>query len=163
LYASVDTGEEEVLDALDEAERAQLVMPETGQRTARFAFVHELIRTTLANGLSMPRRQRMHLKIADAIERLRASSLESHASLLAHHLYQAGAAADAQRTAKFLMLAGRRALAAGAFEETFEIFDQLIGLELSEDDPLLAEAFEHRGAALTGMQKPDEGIAALER
>jgi tetratricopeptide (TPR) repeat protein len=105
----------------------------------------------------------MHLKIADAIERLRATSMESHASLLAHHLYQAGAAADVARTAKFLMLAGRRALAASAFEETLEIMDQVIGLELSVDDPLLAEAFEHRGSALNGMQRPDEAIAALER
>ncbi len=104
----------------------------------RYGFVHELIRTTLVNALSLPRRQRLHLKIADAVERLRAASLESHASMLAHHLYQAGAAADAERTARALALAGRRALAAGAFEEALETFDNLLGLELPEDDPLLA-------------------------
>lgn len=95
---------------------------------ARYEFVHELIRTTLVNGLSLPRRQRLHLKIADALERLRAGSLDSHASVLAHHLYQAGAAADVQRTAKALALAGRRALESGAFEEALETCEQLIGL-----------------------------------
>jgi len=69
--------------------------------------VHELIRTTLVTDLSLPRRQRLHLKIADALERLRAASLESHASVLAHHLYQAGAAAETGRTARFLLLAAR--------------------------------------------------------
>jgi len=69
---------------------------QTGIRDARYEFVHELIRATLVQGLSLPRRQRLHLKIADALERLRAASLASHASVLAHHLYQAGAAADAQ-------------------------------------------------------------------
>ncbi len=120
-----------MLDAIEETERAQLIAADAGQRTPRYGFVHELIRTTLISGLSLPRRQRLHLRIADTLERLRATSLESHASVLAHHLYQAGAAADTERTARFLLLAGRRALGAGAFEETLEITDNLLGLELA--------------------------------
>jgi tetratricopeptide (TPR) repeat protein/predicted Ser/Thr protein kinase len=163
LQAIVDYPEDDVLDAIEEAERAQLVAADASQRMARYGFVHELIRTTLVSALSLPRRQRLHLKIADAVERMRAASLESHASMLAHHLYQAGAAADAQRTARALALAGRRALAAGAFEETLEAFDSLIGLELPEDDPLVAEAYEHRGDALNGLDRRDESIAAFDR
>ncbi len=163
LQAVVDLSEDDVLDAIEEAERAQLVASDASQRSARYGFVHELIRTTLVNGLSLPRRQRLHLKIADALERLRAASIESHASVLAHHLYQAGAAADTDRTAKFLLLAGKRALAAGAFEETLETFDQLLGLELTEHDPLLAEACEHRGEALAGLRRYDEAVAAFSR
>jgi tetratricopeptide (TPR) repeat protein/predicted Ser/Thr protein kinase len=163
VQAIVDYSEDEVLDAIEEAERAQLVAADATQRIPRYGFVHELIRTTLVNALSLPRRQRLHLRIADAVERLRASSLDSHASMLAHHLYQAGAAADAARTARALALAGRRALAAGAFEETLDAFDSLIGLELPEHDPLLAEAYEHRGDALTGLDRRDESIAAFNR
>ena len=133
LLAVVDLSEEAVLDAMDDAEHAHLVASDAGHRTPRYEFVHELIRTTLVSGLSIPRRQRLHLKIADAVERLRAASLDSHASVLAHHLYQAGAAADAQRTARLLALAGRRALAAGAFEEALETCDHLIGLELADE------------------------------
>jgi tetratricopeptide (TPR) repeat protein len=163
LEAVVDAAGDEVLEAVEEADRAQLVMAQAGLREARYEFVHELIRTTLLNGLSLPRRQRLHLKIADALERLRAGSLASHASVLAHHLYQAGAAADAQRTAKFLALAGRRAMDAGAFEEALETFDHLIGLELPEDDPLLAEAFEGRGNALVALQRSEEAPNPLEK
>jgi tRNA A-37 threonylcarbamoyl transferase component Bud32/tetratricopeptide (TPR) repeat protein len=163
LQAVVDISEDDVLDALEEAERAQLVASEASQRTARYGFVHELIRATLVSGLSPPRRQRLHLKIADALERLRAASLGRHVSALAHHLYQAGAAADSQRTAKFLASAGRRALAAGAFEDVLDTSEHLMGLELADDDPRLAEAFEQRGAALHALLKPDEAIVACER
>jgi len=163
LQATVELPEDDVLDAVEEAERAQLVSGDASQRTPRYGFVHELIRTTLVNGLSLPRRQRLHLRIADALERLRAGSLDSHASVLAHHLYQAGAAADADRTARALMLAGRRALAAGAFEEALETFDNLLGLELSDDHPLLADVWEQRGGALSALGRPDESFAAFER
>ena len=149
--------------AIEEAERAQLVAADASQRTARYGFVHELIRTTLINGLSLPRRQRLHLKIADALERLRAASLDSHASMLAHHLYQAGAVADTNRTAQSLLRAGRRALTAGAVEETLEVFDNLLSLELPESDPLLGEACEHRGEALAGLKRYDDAIAAFGR
>ncbi len=163
LQAVVSLSDDVVFDALEEAERAQLVAADATQRTLRYGFVHELIRTTLVTDLSLPRRQRLHLRIADALERLRAASLESHASVLAHHLYQAGAAADTGRTASFLLLAGRRALAAGAFEETLATFDQMLGLELPEDDPRLGEAYEHRGEALAGLQRYDDAVAAFDR
>jgi len=163
LSAVVDASEDDVLDGVEEAERAQLVAAQTDARDVRYEFVHELIRTTLVNQLSMPRRQRMHLKIADALERLRSASLDTHASVLAHHLYQAGAAADAQRTAKFLTIAGRRALAAGAFEDALDVCDQVLSLDLPEQDPLVAEATERRGNALGALQRPDDAIAALEQ
>jgi eukaryotic-like serine/threonine-protein kinase len=163
LQAVVSLSDDAVFDALEEAERAQLVATDASHRIVRYGFVHELIRTTLVTTLSLPRRQRLHLKVADALEQLRAASLESHASVLAHHLYQAGAAAETGRTAQFLLLAGRRALAAGAFEETLEVFDQMLGLELPEDDALLGEASEHRGEALAGLQRYDDAVAAFER
>jgi tRNA A-37 threonylcarbamoyl transferase component Bud32/tetratricopeptide (TPR) repeat protein len=163
LEAVVDVSDDEVLDAIEEAERAQLVAPEASQRMAAYGFVHELIRATLVGGLSLPRRQRVHLKIADALERLRAASLDRQVSALAHHLYQAGAAADSQRTGKFLALAGRCALAAGAFEDALETSDHLMGIELADDDSLHADAFGLRGAALQALQRPDEGVIAWER
>jgi tetratricopeptide (TPR) repeat protein len=163
LQAVVAVSDDEVLEAIEEAERAQLVAPEASQRTAQYGFVHELIRATLVSGLSLPRRQRLHLKIADALERLRAASLDRHVSALAHHLYQAGAAAESERVAKFLALAGRRALAAGAFEDALDTSERLMGLELADDDPQLADAFEQRGAALLALLRPDEAVLAWER
>ena len=69
-----------VLDAIEEAERAHLVTPHGGGRDAQYMFVHELIRQTLADALSMPRRQRLHGRIALAMETLYAATLTKHVS-----------------------------------------------------------------------------------
>jgi tetratricopeptide (TPR) repeat protein len=156
LQAVVDVPEDDVLNAVEEAERAQLVEIQPG-RVVRYSFVHELIRTTLIGGLSLPRRQRLHLRIADALEGVRTST-DDRASVLAHHLYQAGAAADCERTARALALAGQASEVAGAFEETLEISDNMISLELSHDHPLVAAAFEHKGNALAGLRRDDEAV-----
>jgi tetratricopeptide (TPR) repeat protein len=163
LCAVVDATEDQVLDAVDEADHAQLVQADANQRTPRYGFVHELIRSTLVGDLSLPRRQRLHLRIADAIERLRASSLDSQASVLAHHLYQAGAAVDAQRTAKALTLAGTRALEAGAFEEALTTFDNLLSLELDDSDPVVALSLDKRGYARLGLRRLDDACADFDR
>jgi hypothetical protein len=117
LGAIADVSEDTILDVVEQAERAQLAVAERSRDT-RYAFVHELIRSTLIDNLSLPRRQRLHLKVAEAVERLRAGSLDAYASMLAHHFYQAGAAVDDARTADYLLRAGRaRAQQSGAFEE----------------------------------------------
>ena len=42
------------------------------------------------------------------------------------------------------------------------MFDHLLSLELPEPDPLLGEASEHRGEALSGLQRYDDAVAAFE-
>ena len=90
LEALGDVGADALLDAVDEAERAHLITSTADGPEARFTFAHELIRQTLVSGLSLPRRQRLHLRVAEAMERVYARTLEEHAADLAHHLYQAG-------------------------------------------------------------------------
>ena len=125
LQAVTDAPEDAVLDLFEDAQKAQLLRAEPG-RVARYTFVHELIRGTLVSAMALPRRQRLHAKVADAIERLRAASgLDAHLSMLAHHLYQAGAAVDTERTSGVLLKAMARAQASGAFEEVLVLGEQL--------------------------------------
>jgi tetratricopeptide (TPR) repeat protein len=162
LCAIVDADEDDVLDIVEHAERAQLLQGERG-REARYTFVHELIRGTLLNGLSIPRRQRMHLKIADAIERLRARSLDSYTSVLAHHLYQAGAAVDPDRAVRVLTDAMHRAYVTGAFEETLELADRLLSYDLPHGSRELAVAETKKADALWALGRLDRALESAER
>lgn len=55
--------------------------------------------------------------MADAIERVYPTALEDHAEDLAHHLWQAGKAADKERTVRYLSIAAKRAREQGALRE----------------------------------------------
>ena len=147
LQAVTDAPEDAVLDLFDDAEKAQLLRAEHG-RVARYTFVHELIRGTLVSAMALPRRQRLHAKVADAIERLRAPALDAHLSMLAHHLYQAGAAVDAERTSRVLLKAMARAQASGAFEEVLVLGEQLRTLDLPAEQRGTGDGGGHdRGGA----------------
>ena len=54
-------------------------------------FGHELIRQTLLSDVSAAERERLHLRIAEAISRLYSDDLEAYAGELAYHLSHAGA------------------------------------------------------------------------
>jgi len=122
LQRLVDVDEDALLDAVDEAERAQLVSSAAVGGEARFTFSHEQIRQTLLAVLSLPRRQRLHLRAAEALEQTHAHALEEHTADLAYHLYQAGTGADPQKTVHYLSRAGKRALAATAYEEGTRLY-----------------------------------------
>ena len=100
-----DMADDALLDAIEEAEPPALIEDVSAGREARYQFVHEQIRQTLLAALSLPRRQRLHLRIADALEAAPAGA-EKNAGEIAFHLYQAGAAADPGRTTRFLLTAG---------------------------------------------------------
>src|SRR5262249_38489212 len=89
------------LEAVEEATRAQQVETEPRARPARSAFGHELVRHTLSGTLWVPRRQRLHARVAQVMERVYAPSIDAHASALAHHLYQAGSSVDREKTIHF--------------------------------------------------------------
>ena len=151
------------LDALEEAERAQLVVPERRGRETRYRFVHELIRQTLAETLSLPRRQRLHARVADAIERIYAANVESQASPLAHHLYQAGAVADLDKTITYLMMAARLASTGAAHEEALANIDNALSLVEAEQHPRSAELHAARAVALRSLSRFIEAIQSYER
>lgn len=109
LAAATHVGADSLLDCIEEAERAGLITATLEYPEARFRFSHELIRQAVVSQLSAPRRQRIHLDVADAIEHLAGATADDHAEDLAHHLWNAGSAADRARTFRYLQMAGERA------------------------------------------------------
>ena len=144
-----------VLDAIEEAEAAKLVAPTT---SGGYAFTHELIRHTLMAQLSLPRRQRMHLRVADAYEKVLGAKAEEKAADLVHHLVQAGAAVDPSRTLRYLELTGDKALASAAAEESLYFFDTAISLDV-EDKKQRADLLYKRGLAYWNLGRTEAAVA----
>lgn len=150
------------LEAIEEAEQVQLVVAEPG-REPRYRFVHELVRQTLAETLTLVRRQRLHARIAAAIEKVHAGNLDRQASALAHHLFQAGSAADPAKAVTFLTLAAQRASAAAAHQDGLLHIDNALTL-IEEDQPArAAELHVARATALRSLVRFPEAIEAYER
>jgi len=144
-----------VLTAIEVAETAGLAFPTSGPRSDRYEFSHALVRQTLLEGLSAPRRQRMHLKLADAMETARGESSRYTADI-ARHLYDAGPLADAGRTRRLLYEAGRLAFAAVAADEAMENYDKALELESGLEDEERARILYHRGATWRGLNRWDD-------
>jgi DNA-binding winged helix-turn-helix (wHTH) protein/tetratricopeptide (TPR) repeat protein len=123
LEAVADLPESELLDALEEAMRAQLIR-ESREMSGRFEFVHALIRATLHGELSSPRRAKWHQSVAEAIER-RAQTMAAPPPLaeLAYHYSQAAAAGAADKALEYAVRAGDRAAEGLAHEEAARLFD----------------------------------------
>jgi len=119
LVAASDLNEEALIDALESAERAQLVKEISGERSGTFRFAHALIATTLLAGLSGLRRRRMHHQVATAIEKLRSDDFEA----LAHHYYESG---DVDGGLKYSLRAGDRALGLSAHSEARRHFNRAL-------------------------------------
>jgi class 3 adenylate cyclase/tetratricopeptide (TPR) repeat protein len=114
-------GQEEVIDALDEAAAVRLV-EETGP--GNYRFVHALVRSALESTLSATRKARLHLRAADAFP--------DDPARLARHLLASAPLADRARTAHACLAAGDRALRVLADAEAADWYRR--GLDNIEGD-----------------------------
>ncbi len=136
-----------LLDIIDEAEAAKVIVPEEREGDVHYTFAHELIRQTLLSSLSIPRRQRLHLAVADAIERLDPTASETKPSEIATHLLEAGVAADAKRTIKALTRAADRAYDAAAFEDVVRLVQSTLDMLPADDALRRTQMLEKLGRA----------------
>ncbi len=149
----------ELRDALDESVRGHFIAA-AGKDTYRFA--HGLVRRRVLGSLPLPRLQAYHLAVAETLERVYGRAAGDHAGEIGYHLYQAGTAADAARTAGFLGRAANNALAIGAFEEVLRLVDSTLQLLPADHTRERAEALSNRGGALWGLGRHEDARAAWQ-
>jgi tetratricopeptide (TPR) repeat protein len=147
----------ELRDALEEATRGRFLI---GPEKDKYRFAHELVRQRVLAPMQLPRQQAYHLAVADTLERVYGKAAPDHAGEIAHHLYQAGTAADALRTATFLTQAAKNAIHIGAFDEVMRNVDSALALLPAEKMLERAEALALRGQALWGQGRLDDAKAA---
>jgi DNA-binding SARP family transcriptional activator/tetratricopeptide (TPR) repeat protein len=115
LRAMSDLDEESVMEAIEEGLAAHLVI-ET-QSGADHAFAHALVRETLYETLSTPRRQRLHARAASAVEASVIPDSDEAVGALAVHYRLAGPMADAAKAIEYSLRAGERARELYAWED----------------------------------------------
>ena len=136
LTSAAGLPEEDVLDALDEAEEARLLAP-VADAPGRYRFSHALVRDTLYAELTAARRLRAHRQIAAVLEQRPASATVERLAALAYHFYESAAGGNHMKAAGYLRLAGEAALTATAYEDAERQFQA--GLAVMERAGLMDE------------------------
>ncbi|MCB1028154.1 MAG: AAA family ATPase, partial [Microthrixaceae bacterium] len=152
LMAEV-TGRElsEVIGLVERAEAAALVTE--AETAGRYRFNHAIVRATLNEELSATRVAQAHRRIAEALEALPGDRVDE----LARHWRLAIGADGCDRAIEYLNLAGRRDVAALAWEAAIERYGVVIDLltrQAGVDPERLAEAHLARGGAMRLLGDP---------
>ena len=158
--------QDSALDLLDEALAAH-VLREQGEG---YAFAHPLIQETLYQGLSGPRRRRLHRRVGEALEALYGADLQTqNLSELAHHFYRAvvGGPSAGQVVDKAIDYASRaagQALSQVAYEEAVRLYrmaSHALDLKGSPDEAERCELLIALGDAEQKAGEPEEAEQAL--
>jgi hypothetical protein len=163
---NADVPETDLLDALDEALGHQLISERKGEAAGSYDFTHALIRQTLYDELSTPRRVLAHRQIGEALERLYAGNVEPHLGELAHHFYQSAPGGDVAKAIDYARRAGDRAEQMYAHEDAcagYERALQALDLLREPDQRTRCEVLLSLAEArLEAGRQQDAGQAAAE-
>ena len=109
--------EDILIDALDEVLNAQLLRALEGET---FGFTHDKIRETLYEELNAIRRRRLHLKLAQGLEKLHGErSQQMKYPELSYHYLQGG---DLQKGMEYAIMAGEQARSIYAYNEALQYY-----------------------------------------
>jgi class 3 adenylate cyclase/tetratricopeptide (TPR) repeat protein len=149
-----------LVEAFDEAERARLLA--RGKVPGELMFSHELIRQTVLSDVSAAKRERLHLRTAEAISRRYSDDLEAHAGDLAYHLSRAGRYGDRASLVRYLKIAGDRAFDAAAFDDAVAHFEHALSLISSADQLGRAQLLERLAMALRSVGRWDDALRTMD-
>ncbi|HUE59208.1 MAG TPA: AAA family ATPase, partial [Acidimicrobiales bacterium] len=121
--------ERDLVDPIDEARRAGLVVEEAGNR---FRFYHALVRQSLLAECVSVKRVRLHQRIAAALEADPSSGGDANVADLARHYFECAFAGGAAKAVDYSRRAGEQAMVRLAFEEAADLYAQ--ALQASEID-----------------------------
>jgi class 3 adenylate cyclase/tetratricopeptide (TPR) repeat protein len=153
-------GQDALIDALDEAERARLIAP--GKVVGELMFSHEIIRQTLLADVSAVKRERLHQRAAEAISRRYSEDLEAHAGDLAYHFSHAGGSSDKASLVRYLRIAGERAFDAAAFDDAVGHFEHALSLLPAADQYGRAQLLERLSMAQRSVGRWDDALRTMD-
>ena len=154
LAAATALDEEALIEALESAQRAQLIEEVNGGSEVRFSFVHALIPSAVAEGVRRLRRRKLHRRAADAVRKVHPQSYE----VIARHYEEAG---EEALSLEYYLKAGQRAADACANLEAEGYLRS--ALDLVQDPQQSIELLERLGVVLSRLGRFQESIPAWRR
>ncbi len=155
LLREVLRGDADAMETLLEEALAHGLIEEMAEETGHYRFTHALVQDVVSQQTPGPRRQALHLKTAEALERRDGQeSSRAHAGRLARHFDSSGAE-HREKAIFYYRLAGERALRIGGYEDAYGQFSR--AAELSRDSiPSLDSA-----RLLFGLAQSEHGLGRL--
>ena len=171
LHRVTETEEEALLDAVEEALTARVVVPRPGVGQETYAFADNQVRDVLYEGISPIRQRRYHLRVGEAIEKVHErrpstglrTGLEEYYGALAYHFVEGN---DVEKAVDYSIKAGDRdhhnyslPRARSHYQVAAELLD-----ELGEETERAAHVHAQLGMNLvSGYGAADVGTEAPQR
>ncbi|HEX7739242.1 MAG TPA: AAA family ATPase, partial [Marmoricola sp.] len=133
VAATAGVEEDRALEVLERASAATLVV-EVADAPGRFAFHHALIQHTVYGGLSVTRRERLHRRVAEALESLCGDDPGERVVELARHWGATAGPTDARKAIHYASLAGDNALSSLGPDEAVRHYSQALDALDDVDD-----------------------------
>ncbi len=125
--------QDKLLEKIETVLSAELLL-EDQRRQGILKFADNRFRELLLDDLSKLRKSNYHLRIAEAMEKIYAESLQTHAEAIANHFFETG---DKKRAVKYSIMAGDRNTAIHAYEQAINSYKRasdLIDLEGKDEE-----------------------------
>jgi len=157
LGAITDLDVDDLFGIVEKAQQMGTIVSTAEGPETPFTFSHELVRQTLLSNVSAPRRQKLHARVAEAIERLHPRAGDERAGEIADHLLKARSFANPAKVVRYLTLTGMRALESAAYHEAHRNLESALQYQ-EGNSRWRAEVLSAMGTADQGLGRMDEAL-----
>jgi predicted ATPase len=116
-----------VLDALDEAQAARLILAPS-EDSDSYSFTHAIVHDAIHDSLRPAETRRLHRSVGEALEAIYATDRDEVIHDLAYHFFRAGTKADAEKAVAYAARAAEKAGDRLAYEEAGALYDRIVQL-----------------------------------
>jgi len=141
LVEASDYSADVVLEAVEEGLKARLLQERRGPE-ARYWFSHALVRQALYEGISTPRRQRLHQRVAHVLEAQAAADPAGRAAELALHFSRSAERAYLEKAVRYAEAAAENAMRVPAYAEAARLLEQAIEIQRTLEPDNLLRTYE---------------------